>query len=257
MKKYRQLEPYIEEGYKIFSAYSINKHLSVCDCGNCITPTEIEDLICTPLHKLSATQIGNYVGAMLASSDKAIIEVHYFLPRMLELLTQGKIFYIDEGFSLSKCHFERTDIWKPTELAFVKQFALAFFKAVLDEENFELVTAEDWLVCFGLSGLSLQPLLEYWISSAHKISAIRHFEEIFIYSLQPIGIIYKHSYFKDEHKELNNEITEWLNNRKTLEAFGKGIENLLLSDEPLNQGLIYQLENMYNIIEFELKKTTK
>ena len=55
---------------------------------------------------------------MLVSIVKAIVEFHYFLPRMLELLCEGKIFYIDEEFSLSKCYFERLDLWKAPEIDF-------------------------------------------------------------------------------------------------------------------------------------------
>ena len=80
-----------------------------------------------------------------------------------------------------------------------------------------------------------------------------YFEEIFMYSLQTRGIEYHHTYFKDEHRELNIQITEWLNNSKTLKIFYEAIEKLLLSDIVLNEKVVYQLENMYNILEFELK----
>ncbi len=247
--KYRKILPfYIEEAYQVFSSYTINKHLSVCDCGNCITPTEINELCNTPLKELSVQQISTYVESMLVSSDKAIVEIHYFLPRMLELLCERKIFYIDEGFSLSKCHFERTDLWKVAEIDFLKRFSLAFFEEILSEENFELTTAEDWLVCFGLGGLPLQPLLECWVNKADTLSAIRHFQEIFLYSLKAKGILYHHTYFEEKHSFLNDQITDWLQSLYTLQTFYKAIENLLLSDRPLNEGLIAQLENMYNIL---------
>jgi len=97
---------------------------------------------------------------MLVSIVKAIVEFHYFLPRMLELLCEGKIFYIDEGLSLSKCYFERLDLWKAPEIDFLKRFSLAFFEEVLSERHSEITTAEDWLVCFGLAGLPIQPLLD-------------------------------------------------------------------------------------------------
>ena len=49
------------------------------------------------------------------------------------------------------------------------------------------------------------------------------------------------------------QITEWQNNSKTLKIFYEAIEKLLLSDIVLNEKVVYQLENMYNILEFELK----
>ncbi|EKY21179.1 hypothetical protein [Capnocytophaga sp. oral taxon 326] len=47
MKYSNKLSPYIEEAYSFFS-YLIDKHLSVCDCDNCITPAEIDDLCPIP-----------------------------------------------------------------------------------------------------------------------------------------------------------------------------------------------------------------
>ena len=91
------------------------------------------------------------------------------------------------------------------------------------------------------------------MANAYKMNAIRYFEEIFMYSLQARGIEYHHTYFKDRHRELNVQITEWLNNSKTLKIFYEAIEKLLLSDIVLNEKVVYQLENMYNILEFELK----
>ncbi len=249
MKYPKILTSYVEEAYQLFSSYTIDKHLSVCDCGNCITLAEIEELCYVPLKQLSLQQISNYVEAMLVNTDKAIIEVHYFLPRMLEFLCERKIFYIDEGFSLSKCHFERLDLWKPTEIDFLQRFSIAFFEEILKEENFEHITAEHWLVCFGLAGLPLQPLLECWTNRANTISAIWHFQDIFLYSLTIKGIKYHHIYFEENHSFLNTQITEWLQNPQTLQTFYKAIENLLLSDISLDESFIIQLENTYNIIE--------
>jgi len=245
MKYSNKLSPYIEEAYQLFSTYSIDKHLSVCDCGNCITPTEIDDLCRIPLRELSLQQISTYIEAMLVSTDKAIAEVHYFLPRMLELLCEGKVFYIDEGFSLSKCHFERLDLWKAPEIDFLKRFSLAFFEEVLSEKYSEITTAEDWLVCFGLAGLPIQPLLDCWIANAYKINAIRYFEEIFMYSLQARGIEYHHTYFKDEHRELNIQITEWLNNNKTLKIF------LIIFQELMKIGRVFNLSTISKLTKKE------
>ncbi|WP_227002878.1 hypothetical protein [Capnocytophaga endodontalis] len=144
-------------------------------------------------------------------------------------------------------------MWKAPEIDFLKRFSLAFFEEVLSEKYSEITTAEDWLVCFGLAGLPIQPLLDCWIANAYKMNAIRYFEEIFMYSLQARGIEYHHTYFKDRHRELNVQITEWLNNCKTLKIFYKAVEKLLLSDIVLNKKVVYQLENMYNILEFEIK----
>ena len=61
-----------------------------------------------------------------------------------------------------------------------------------------------------------------------------------MFSLQARGIEYHHSYSKNE----NVQITERLNNNKTLKVFYKAIEKLLLSDIALNEEVVYQLENV-------------
>jgi len=235
--KNKKLIPYIEEAYRLFASYSITPPLTVCDCGNCITGEEIKTLVSTPLRELSRDLIDTYISAMFESEDKAIMELRYFLPRMLELLSQGEILYIDEGFSLSKCHFEHTHIWKEEEIAFMERFAKAFFDEVLEEESPDLCdSVEDWLVCFGLSGLPIDPLLNSWLQQADKVMALYYFEEFLTHSFRSVGIAFKHSYFKDKRPELNEQITTWLTAPHTQRTF-----------------LLFSLENLYNQLRLNEK----
>lgn len=252
--KNKKLIPYIEEAYRLFASYSITPPLTVCDCGNCITGEEIKTLVSTPLRELSRDLIYTYISAMFESEDKAIMELRYFLPRMLELLSQGEILYIDEGFSLSKCHFEHTHIWKEEEIAFMEHFAKAFFDEVLEGESSHLYSsAEDWLVCFGLSGLPIAPLLNSWLQQADKVMALYDFQELLSDSLRPIGIVFKHSYFKDKRPELNEQITTWLMSPHTQQTFLQATENLLLSDIVLEEEVLFSLENLYNQLRLNEK----
>ncbi len=252
--KNKKLIPYIEEAYRLFASYSITPPLTVCDCGNCITGEEIKTLVSTPLRELSRDLIYTYISAMFESEDKAICELRYFLPRMLELLSQGESLYIDEGFSLSKCHFERTHIWKKEEIAFMERFAKAFFDEVLEGESPHLYSsAKDWLVCFGLSGLSITPLLDSWLKQADKVKALYDFQELLSDSLRPIGIVFKHSYFKDKRPELNEQITTWLTASQTQQTFLQATENLLLSDTVLEEEVLFSLENLYNQLRLNEK----
>ena len=252
--KNKKLIPYIEEAYRLFASYSITPPLTVCDCGNCITGEEIKALVSTPLRELSRDLIDTYISAMFESEDKAIMELRYFLPRMLEILSQGEILYIDEGFSLSKCHFERTHIWKEEEIAFMECFAKAFFDEVLQVESPDLCdSVEDWLVCFGLSGLPIAPLLNSWLQQADKVMALYYFEEFLTHSFRSVGIAFKHSYFKDKRPELNEQITTWLTALHTQRTFLQATENLLLSDTVLEEEILFSLENLYNQLRLNEK----
>lgn len=252
--KNRKLIPYIEEAYRLFASYSITPPLTVCDCGNCITGEEIKALVSTPLRELSRDLIDTYISAMFESEDKAIVELRYFLPRMLELLSVGETLYIDEGFSLSRCHFEYTHIWKEEEIAFMERFAKAFFDEVLEEESPDLCdSVEDWLVCFGLSGLPIAPLLNSWLQQADKVMALYYFEEFLTHSFRSVGIAFKHSYFKDKRPELNEQITTWLTAPHTQRTFLQATENLLLSDTVLEEEILFSLENLYNQLRLNEK----
>ena len=252
--KNRKLIPYIEEAYRLFASYSITPPLTVCDCGNCITGEEIKALVSTPLRELSRDLIDTYISAMFESEDKAIVELRYFLPRMLELLSVGETLYIDEGFSLSRCHFERTHIWKEGEIAFMERFAKVFFEEVLEGEcPHPYSTAEDWLVCFGLSGLSIAPLLDTWLQQAGKVKALYDFEEFLTHSFRSVGIAFKHSYFKDKRPDLNEQITTWLTAPHTQQTFLQATENLLLSDIELEEEVLLSLENLYNQLRLNEK----
>ena len=249
-----KLIPYIEEAYRLFAPYNISLPLTVCDCGNCITEKEQKLLITTPLRELSRDLIETYISAMFDNEDKAIVELRYFLPRMLELLSVGETLYIDEGFSLSRCHFERTHIWKEGEIAFMERFAKAFFDEVLEEESPDLCdSVEDWLVCFGLSGLPIAPLLNSWLQQADKVMALYYFEEFLTHSFRSVGIAFKHSYFKDKRPELNEQITTWLTAPHTQRTFLQATENLLLSDTVLEEEILFSLENLYNQLRLNEK----
>jgi hypothetical protein len=102
------------------------------------------------------------------------------------------------------------------------------------------------LVCFGLSGLSIAPLLDTWIQQAGKVKALCDFQKLLTYSLRPIGIVFKHSYFKDKHPELNEKITIWLTAPQTQRTFLQATENLLLSNTVLEEEVVFTLETLYN-----------
>ena len=249
-----KLIPYIEEAYRLFAPYNISLPLTVCDCGNCITEKEQKLLITKHLRELSRDLIETYISAMFDNEDKAIVELRYFLPRMLELLSVGETLYIDEGFSLSRCHFERIHIWKEEEIAFMERFAKAFFDGILEGEcPHPYSTAEDWLVCFGLSGLSITPLLDSWLKQADRVKALYDFQELLSDSFGPMGIVFKHSYFKDKRPELNEQITTWLKASRTRQTFLQATENLLLSDTALEEEVLFSLENLYNQLRLNEK----
>ena len=112
---------------------------------------------------------------------------------------------------------------------------------------------EDWLVCFGLSGLPIAPLLNSWLQQADKVMALYYFEEFLTHSFRSVGIAFKHSYFKDKRPELNEQITTWLTAPHTQRTFLQATENLLLSDTVLEEEILFSLENLYNQLRLNEK----
>lgn len=234
----------IEQGYVIFSKYKINKRLSID--SSFLSENEVKSLLATPLRKLSRNQIVSYVSE-IPSDGVSVMETRYFLPRILELIAHRKVLYITEELSLSKCHFERKDLWKEDELHFLQTFAQTFFEDELARDNIELVSAINWLICFGLSGLEVKPLLKIWTEKASYLPTIWHFWELFT------GIFVKdytsfYCNYAESHPTFNEELTFWINDNYTLKTFHKAIENHLLSDEKFNSGALYQLETLYSVL---------
>ena len=79
------------------------------------------------------------------------------------------------------------------------------------------------------------------------------FQELLSDSLRPIGIVFKHSYFKDKRPELNEQITTWITASQTQQTFLQATENLLLSDTVLEEEVLFSLENLYNQLRLNEK----
>ncbi|MDO5106512.1 hypothetical protein [Capnocytophaga sp.] len=247
-----ELAERIEVGYTLFSDYKIGQKLSI-DTGF-LSENEVKLLTTTPLRKIPLELIASYVSEV-DSEKMSVNEMRYFLPRMLELLAHRHILYISEELSLSKCRFDAKNHWKESEIRFLQAYAETFFEDELDREHIDFVSAVNWLICFGLSGLDIQPLLRIWTQKASELTAIWHFWELHNGIFVSNNSVFYCNY-AENHPTLNDEVTRWLNDVSVLKAFRKGIENQLFSEQELNAGVLYHLENLHSVLEKKLSKSS-
>ena len=78
-----ELEIAVEKLYKVFSRYSLRRHVEGCPC--CVHEEDKRALESKPLQNLSAAELGRYsFKAMTTWGDKD--DFRHFLPRIFELM---------------------------------------------------------------------------------------------------------------------------------------------------------------------------
>ena len=239
----------IEQSYAIFSKYRINKITSIDDFY--LSNTDKKSLIDTPLHQLTCHQMISYISE-ISDIPPPIDELRYFLPRILELVAHRQVVYISEELSLVHFHFDNTQFWCEKERQFLQSFAQTFIQDELQRDDITLVSAIHWVICFGLGGLKISPLLKVWEDNAEHLSAIWHFWEL----INGIFITDDDTFYCNytaNHPTFNQEMTYWLNDKKVLQKFYHAVEYQLTHKSAFNAGELYHLQSLYAILAKKLQ----
>ncbi|MES2608849.1 MAG: hypothetical protein V4679_01345 [Pseudomonadota bacterium] len=191
MKAYRTAEeeattlpPALHEA--VDAAYAAFQHhgapagmLDVCmPC--CVDETTERELRRLPLRQLTARHFYEYNGSA-KSSEQPADELLYFLPRMLDLLAQGKELHHSTELYLDRLGNCRANALSPKERSTVQAFALAFFREGLgrtgpDASPFDGANAFDILLMFHKGGVDVQPLLAHWLCD-ERPNAVLHYAD--------------------------------------------------------------------------------
>lgn len=120
-----ELEKIIEQVYKLFENYKIKGSLDVCKIC-CVTDEQEKLLISTPLRKLSVELLTIYNDSAKTEFQNAN-ELKYFLPRMLELVTQFQFPSHSCEICLQRIGMVKKEEWKEKEYILIENFAEEFF----------------------------------------------------------------------------------------------------------------------------------
>lgn len=228
----------VEEGYSIFSSYKISSTLDVCKVC-CISDDEERKLTRTPLRELDEDILQAYINSAASYSEREKYEMHYFLPRILDLISQNIFPTICTDTIFDRLF--REDPYEYTgsekEYQFLSEFLLEYWKHFLNNsKNSELLNGI--IICIGRH-FDIKPMLKFWEIDKSE-QATLYFAELIIH-LDRYGIL---GYYSTE--KLNHEIENWLADKRTYKCFTERMETLYYNGN-LNDYDSLMIESAYTL----------
>ncbi len=177
-----------------------------------------------PLRQLTARHFYEYNGSA-KSSEQPADELLYFLPRMLELLAQGKELHHSTELYLDRLGNCSADALSPEEWAAVDAFALAFFREGLGcsaqhQSPFNGANAFDILLMFHTGGVSVAPLLAHWLQDERE-SAVLHYANASYWDFWTNREI--ENAFAEDQPDFREAMKSWLLDAGNRERFAQKI----------------------------------
>ncbi len=211
----------VEKGYKLFEHYAISDSLDVCKVC-CISDEEEKMLTKTPLKQLNEDILQTYINSATCHSVKESLEMCYFLPRVLELLSEN-IFstmcidtLFDRLFSKNgECPLSENE--NEFLLEFLLDYWMKFIQNYPQNENIESI-----LVMIGRH-FDILPFLDNWKEN-HSKATILHFTDLILEwdKYETLGMF--------STVKLNAEVENWLKSDKTYHSFSDSIINLYFAE---------------------------
>ena len=178
-----ELEKAVANARKVFSRYSLNGRIIVCNCQSCVAPQIERELIRTPLQQVSSALLSEYTHSAHGWDGKIADDFRYFLPRYFELIAAGDV---PGNTGLEPCLDRMFDSsyrqeWPKKEADAVDAFFVALMRAELAKPNapgefglFEAAGgAEAILCCFAHASGDVQLLLDVWDKTAGREADVR------------------------------------------------------------------------------------
>jgi len=162
----------VEQVYAAFGQYRAPGHL-LDVCTFCCMDAALEkEMRCLPLPQLTARHFYEY-NTSAKSEVQPGDEIKYFLPRMLELLSQGAELHHSTELYLDRLGRCEADALSVRERAAIDAFAWVFFAEGLQQHHWQTQApgrfmgsnAFDILLMFDLGGIALEPLLAHWLQA--------------------------------------------------------------------------------------------
>ena len=158
----RKLQKAVDDLFDAFAHYRMSDPMSCCD--HCVSPDEVRRLRSTPLRELTHDDLWTIAtNIVLTMGDDR--DYRYFLPRMIEGLTENALYDSEIVFSrLQGIGFTNWPIGERTALT---DYLWAQFNADLSiERSMRGIWAIDTLLCcIGIAALDADPFLSAWASS--------------------------------------------------------------------------------------------
>ncbi|EJE50851.1 hypothetical protein PMI14_04480 [Acidovorax sp. CF316] len=222
------LPPALREA--VDAAYAAFQHhraptqmLDVC-IACCMDEAMEREMRRLPLRQVTNRHFYEYNGSA-KSSEQPADELLYFLPRMLELLAQGKELHHSTELYLDRLGKCPADALSPKERAAVDAFALAFFREGLgstgrEASPFDGANAFDILLMFHKGGVSIAPLLAHWLADERE-SAVQHYANASYWDFWGQHEI--QNAFSEDQPEFRETMKAWLLDEGNRQRFAQQI----------------------------------
>lgn len=220
----KEMKEIIQKGYNLFARYKLNGKLDVCPC--CVSEEEQELLLSIPVEKIPLDLLSVYNTSAMSEEIEAV-EYKYFLPRLLELISEFNFPAHSVEIALSRMAYLRSGEWSTDETDFLEQYMKSFFKKCLtkypaaDFEDLEAV-----IIMLSKTGFDISWTTEMW-EEVKEFSALMHFVQTIASGVKVTrkGNLSIDNPFADGGIEFLNE---WLNDKTTILKFKSSIEDLLV-----------------------------
>ncbi|RRD67073.1 hypothetical protein EII19_07475 [Comamonadaceae bacterium OH2310_COT-174] len=224
----------IEHAYCVFSACPPPAGpLDVCmPC--CVEPEMEEQLRRLPLRQLTPKHLYEYNNS--AKNDvQSIAEVGYFLPRLLELIAQGKEVHHSTELYLDRLGRCPADSLSPEQWQAVQAVAQAMWAQSLNRYPWENESTQigytlfDTLLMWHKGGLDIQPLLDLWLHTDTPQATLQYADSAW-FGYWDEGCI--SNAFADDQPEYQQRMTAWLSDEAHCLTFARRLLVLDLARAP-------------------------
>jgi hypothetical protein len=178
-----ELENAIANARRVFSRYSLNGRIIVCNCPSCVAPEVERELIRTPLSELSSSLLAEYTNSAHGWDDKIAEDLRYFLPRYFQLIALDEIpCQLDLEICLRRLsNAAWHEEWPATEAKAIDDFFAALLRARLGNTDlpagyhlFERGEEAEAVLCLAANaGGDMQQLLKVWDEDLSRTANVR------------------------------------------------------------------------------------
>ena len=226
--------------YECFSQYSIEEIHGVCTYC-CINEDSVRAIEKSPLNSLANSTISDYLDAAENDPDTMVSEIKYLLPRIFELFNENQEIRLDDELNFDKFYLNHPTLWKPTEVALIKQFVkLHFYKTIIEDDE-KVCTPLDKLIRMWLnSGLDIEFLLEQWETYTSHSKAIIDYVSL----LYSIGYNHHHGVFTSKNSA--EAIVLWATSARVIKHFQDSIYANLDNLNTLSEAELFDYDYLLN-----------
>ncbi|MDO5051553.1 MAG: hypothetical protein Q4E05_01515 [Pseudoclavibacter sp.] len=175
-----ELEELLRRADGLFARHELRPPLRLC-CEQCLSASDRERLLRTPVRRIPAGLLQDYLNALSGCDPAAGAELAHFLPRLLQAVVHGEELGFDAYRTLARLDLGAPGRYSPPELELVREFARAWLLRTCTVPGYGRLpcgSPGDFLEALDAAGLDgALGLTGIWAEHAFEPPALRGFLE--------------------------------------------------------------------------------